>query len=224
MLKKFLILILFIFFASGCDVKYNPQKDKIVNLDKKPKYVVIKKSSSLLSLSEASHLRIEKAKSGLHVTPCLIFNNQQSLENWKKDYRQHKSASESLLLNAKITKDAIDKFLLAYLDKTVNNAISKNINLCNIHYNPQINTWKVETDSQILFFTNYQDRLNKLVLDINKLHLLKNDTVRNPNEVKQYCGPKAKNDEEFIWLCGKNKKIEVHVNRRTGEMIAIQLK
>jgi len=214
MKKKILFLFLLItVFAVGCDYK-NPVSDLNQKKKNKVSYTVLKKAKPLLTMKEASVLKVEHDKSATKM--CLIFDTLAKLTNWKNDYSSGKSAGKSLALNAGLPTEA-DSFLLSNLDKTIK--IGENINLCNIHQNPQINTWKLELDNKIVFYTAFEDRLNTLSLDIEQDNIPVKD---DKGGVVQYCGPHGKNSQEFIWSCGKDHKTEIHVNRRTGEMVLIK--
>ncbi len=197
--KTIVFLIGLIFFGAGC-IEQAPEPATVIG-----------QAEPIVPAEIAAQATDEPVPKTAMAMPCLRFKNRDGFLSWAENYQQGlEPMAKDMAVNIGLTENA-DLDLTGYLTSSVPEN-SEFIDLCVIHKQLELVTWGAESAQATDIYAYYKNQLTNIKLVF--------PTANQP----VHCLPSMITDSEMIWKCDPINESwrQVHVNRKSGEMKAIE--
>lgn len=197
--KSLLFLMSFSLLAAGC-TEQAPEPA-----------TVISQTEPIVPMETATQVPDEPIAKTAMAMPCLRFKNRDGFLSWTTNYAQgQEPMAKDMAVNIGLSENA-DPSLTEYLISSVPEN-SEFAGLCVIHKQLKVATWGVISTEVTNIYTYYNGHLTNIQL--------KPQATGEPAG----CLPSTITDSEMIWMCEAVNNVwkQIHINRKSGEMKAIE--
>jgi len=196
-LKLFIFPLSLLVFGAGCT---QPEQNTTV---------VIMQTPTIVPIEEAAKAPADPITQGPIAMPCLQFPKKDGFFRWMDAYRNASDAQAVLMAENVFLPEKADLSMLEAL-KMTHTTDSETTTICTLQRALNVTSWAVQNPDYVSIYAYYKGASQHLSVP-----------VTSSFTESFYCLPRKMNLQELIWICGDAPSahwIQVHVNRRSGEM------